>query len=67
MYVFDRGFYNDSDVPKSIKVPDYFNIKVFKTSPAIGYPVVEVILNWLQAQPVLTTCNASPVLTLTKK
>jgi len=45
MYVFDRGFYNDSDVPKSIKVPDYFNIKVFKTSPVIRYSAVEVILN----------------------
>ncbi|KAJ7331204.1 hypothetical protein OS493_019985 [Desmophyllum pertusum] len=27
MYVFDRTFYNDSDLPLSIKVPEYFNIK----------------------------------------
>ncbi|KAJ7331213.1 hypothetical protein OS493_019995 [Desmophyllum pertusum] len=27
MYVFDRTFYNDSDLPQSIKVPVYFNIK----------------------------------------
>ena len=27
-YVFDRGFYNDTDLPQSIKVPDYFSIKV---------------------------------------
>ncbi|XP_078342854.1 bifunctional arginine demethylase and lysyl-hydroxylase PSR-like [Oculina patagonica] len=27
MYIFDRAFYNDSHLPESIKVPDYFKIK----------------------------------------
>ena len=29
-YVFDRRFYNDSDLPRSIRVPPYFNIKVVR-------------------------------------
>ena len=29
-YVFDRRFYNDSDLPRSIRVPPYFNIKVIR-------------------------------------
>ena len=27
-YVFDRRFYNDSELPQSIRVPSYFRIKV---------------------------------------
>ena len=29
-YVFDRRFYNDSDLPRSIRVPQYFKIKVIR-------------------------------------
>lgn len=32
-YIFDRMFYNDSSLPRTLKPPKYFEIKVIKNQP----------------------------------
>jgi hypothetical protein len=48
-YIFDRMFYNDSSLPRTLKPPKYFEIKVSRLSELvcnIDHGFLQLLLTW---------------------